>query len=159
MSAPSVGVTLAAGSPAASATAACAPTSRGSARSRGSFPRSTSRVSTTATLGRPRPGTRDVRQALCLGADLAPKVDPTLAALYHRLVVEESRHHISAVCSLAAVLVTRIAACWRNDERYVLRDVDGRGITEAEGRKACAERYKVAAEVRQARRGEPGPSS
>jgi len=37
-------------------------------------------------------------------------------------------------------------------ELYVLKDVDGREITEAEGRKICAERYKVSAEVRAARK-------
>ena len=97
-------------------------------------------------------GDPGLREALYLAADLARKVDPTLAARYHRLVVEEGRHHISAVCTLAAVLATRIAACWRRGERYVLRDVDGTEISEAEGRKICAERYKVSAEVRAARR-------
>lgn len=104
-------------------------------------------------LGPTKAGDPGLREALYLAADLARKVDPTLAARYHRLVVGEGRHHISAVCTLAAVLVTRIAACWRNGQRYVLRDVDGTEITEAaEGRRICAERYTVPAEVRQARR-------
>ncbi|HWC11338.1 MAG TPA: hypothetical protein VG455_08965 [Acidimicrobiales bacterium] len=79
-------------------------------------------------------------------------------ARYHRLVVAEGRHHTSAVCTVAAVLVTRIAACWRRGESYVLRDVDGREITEAEGRVICAERYRVTADQRAARRrvGKPG---
>jgi len=97
-------------------------------------------------------GDPGLREALYLAADLARKVDPTLAARYHRLVVDEGRHHISAVCTLAAVLATRIAACWRRGETYVLREVDGTEITEAEGRKICAERYKVTAEIRAARR-------
>ncbi len=49
-------------------------------------------------------------------------------------------------------MATRIAACWRRGEHYVLRDVDGTEITEAEGRAICAERYKVTAEVRAARK-------
>ena len=102
--------------------------------------------------GLTKAGDPGLREALFLAADLARKVDPTLAARYHRLVVDEGRHHISAVCSIAAVLVTRIAACWRRGECYVLRDVDGTEITDAEGRKICAERYKVSAEVRAARR-------
>ncbi|MFN2606520.1 MAG: transposase [Acidimicrobiales bacterium] len=97
-------------------------------------------------------GDPGLREALFLAADLARKVDPTLADRYHRLVVNEGRHHTSAVCTLAAVMATRIAACWRRDEHYTLRDVDGSEITEAEGRKICAERYKVSAEVRAARR-------
>ena len=49
-------------------------------------------------------------------------------------------------------MATRIAACWRRGELYVLKDVDGTTITDAEGRKICAERYKVSAEVRAARK-------
>jgi hypothetical protein len=35
---------------------------------------------------------------------------------------------------------------------YVLRDVDGTEITEAQGRAICAERYEVSAELRAARK-------
>jgi hypothetical protein len=62
------------------------------------------------------------------------------------------KHHVSAVCTLAPIVMTRIAACWRNGERYILRDVDGRAITEAEGRAICRERYTVTAADRQQRR-------
>lgn len=102
--------------------------------------------------GPTKTGDPGLRQTLYLAAEQARKVDPTLAQRYHRLVVDEGRHHISAICSIAPVLMTRIAACWRNGERYVLRDVDGREITEAEGRAICAERYKITAEMRAARR-------
>ena len=66
--------------------------------------------------------------------------------------MDEGRHHVSAVCALAAVLATRIAACWRRGETYVLRDTEGNEITEEEGRAICAERYKVSAAVRQSPR-------
>jgi hypothetical protein len=102
--------------------------------------------------GLTKAGDPGLREALFLTADLARKVDPTIAQRYHRLVVGEGRHHTSAVCTLAAVMATRIAACWRRGELYVLRDVDGHEITEAEGRAICAERYKVTAEVRAARK-------
>ncbi len=102
--------------------------------------------------GLTKAGDPGLREALFLAADLARKADPTLAARYHRLVANEGRHHTSAVCTLAAVMATRIAACWRRGDHYILRDVDGSEITEAEGRKICAERYKVSAEVRAARR-------
>jgi hypothetical protein len=55
------------------------------------------------------------------------------------------------VCTLAAVLATRIVACWRQGEQYLLRDY-GREITEAEGQAICAERHRISAAVRQARR-------
>ena len=78
-----------------------------------------------------------LRQALFLAADHARKADPTLAARYQRLRAA-GKHHNSALCTLAAVLITRIAACWRNDERYVIRDLDGNPITEEQGRVLCA---------------------
>lgn len=48
--------------------------------------------------------------------------------------------------------MTRIAACWRNGQLYELRDTDGTPITETEGRKICAERYKIDRATRAARR-------
>ena len=88
--------------------------------------------------GPTKAGDPGLRQALFLAADLARKVDPTLAARYHRLYVDAGKHHNSAICTIAAVLVTRIGACWRNGQLYELRDTDGGLITEAEGRKICA---------------------
>lgn len=97
-------------------------------------------------------GDPGLRQALYLAADQARKVDPTLAETYHRLVVDQGKHHNSALCHLGATLITRIAACWRNGERYVLRDVDGREISDTEGRQICADRYRIPPEVRRNRR-------
>lgn len=97
-------------------------------------------------------GDPGLREALYLATEQARKVDPTLAARYHRLVVEDGKHHVSAICTLAPVLMTRIAACWRNGERYILRDIDGRQITETEGRAICRERYTVTAADRHQRR-------
>ena len=97
-------------------------------------------------------GDPGLRQALYLAADLARRVDPTLADRYHRLVVAQGKHHVSALCSVAAGLVTRIAACWRNGQRYELKDIDGTVITEAEGRAICKERYTIDPAVRAARR-------
>jgi hypothetical protein len=71
-----------------------------------------------------------------MAADHARKTDPTLAARYYRLRAA-GKHHNSALCTLAAVLVTRIAACWRNGQLYVLRDLDGNIITDAQGRALC----------------------
>lgn len=102
--------------------------------------------------GLTKAGDPGLRQALYLAADQARKVDPTLAARYHRLVVHQGKHHVSAVCSISSVLITRIAACWRNGEHYVLRDIDGTEITETEGRAICADRYKIDPAVRAARR-------
>ncbi|MPZ73247.1 MAG: IS110 family transposase [Nitriliruptorales bacterium] len=97
-------------------------------------------------------GDPGLREALYLAAEQVRKVDPTFAAKYHRLIIDQGKHHVSAICTLAPMLATRIAACWRNGERYVLRDVDGTKITETDGRKICAQRYTVPPQVRAARR-------
>lgn len=102
--------------------------------------------------GPTKAGDPGLRQAMFLAADFARRVDPTLAARYYRLVVDEGRHHNSALCTIAAVLMGRIAACWRNRQLYVLRDVDGTVIDEVEGRRICAEKYTVTPELRKARR-------
>lgn len=93
-----------------------------------------------------------LRAALFQAADRARKVDPTLAARYQRLMCDTGRHHNSATCTIATVLLTRIVACLRNGTPYQLRDVDGRAITEAEGRAIVAERYQIPPEIRAARR-------
>ena len=70
-------------------------------------------------------GDAGLRQALYMAADHARHIDPTLAQRYYRLVMVEGKHHNSALCSVSAVLITRIAACWRKGELYQLRDEDG----------------------------------
>ncbi len=83
-----------------------------------------------------------LREMLCTAADQARKVDPQIAAKYQRLMTGD-RHHDSAICHLATLLVTRIATCMRNHQPYVLRDVDGTPISEADGRMIVKERYQL----------------
>ena len=82
-----------------------------------------------------------LREMLFAAADKARKVDPQIAAKYQRLTAGD-RHHNSAICHLATGLLTRIAACMRSGQPYVLRDVDGTTITEAQGRAIVKERYQ-----------------
>jgi transposase len=86
--------------------------------------------------GLTKAGDHVLRYALFLAADHARKTDPTMAARYQRLRTG-GKHHTSALCTLAAVLITRIAACWRHHERYVLRDLNGNPISDDEGRALC----------------------
>lgn len=102
--------------------------------------------------GPTKAGDPGLREALYLAADQLRRVDPQLAARYHRLIVDQGKHHDSALCHLAAVVATHVAACWRRHERYTLRDTDGTPITEVQGRAIVAERYKIPDNVRQARR-------
>ena len=66
-----------------------------------------------------------LRQALFMAAGQARRIDPTLAAKYHRLMIDAGKHHNSALCHIATTLLTRIIARWRAGQPYQLRDVDG----------------------------------
>jgi hypothetical protein len=83
-----------------------------------------------------------LREALFLAADHARRLDPSLAARYHRLMTEAGKHHTSAICHIAPALLTRIIACWRTGERYVLRDVDGRPVDPLEARAIISRRSR-----------------
>lgn len=102
--------------------------------------------------GPTKAGDACLREALFMAADHARRVDPTLAARYHRLIVEGGKHHNSAICTIAGVLLTRIAACLRSNAHYELRDTDGTVITEERGRAIVTQRYTIPPEVRAARR-------
>jgi len=118
----------------------------------GLIPRQNSSGLTDTAGGPTKQGDACLRQALFLAADHARKIDPTLAARYQRLMCEAGRHHTSALCTIATVLLTRIVACLRNHTPYQLRDVDGQPITPAQGRAIIAERYQIPPEIRAARR-------
>ncbi len=128
-------------------------TSLAAARSfSGLVPHQNSSGLTDAAGGPTKQGDACLREALFLAADHARKTDPTLAARYQRLMCQTGRHHTSALCTIATMLLTRIVACLRNGTAYQLRDVDGRPITPAQGRVIVAERYQVPPEIRAARR-------
>lgn len=93
--------------------------------------------------GPTKAGDAVLRQALFIAADHARRLDPTLAARYHRLMIQAGKHHNSAVCHIATALLTRMVACWRRGERYVVRDLDGREVTLQEARRIIAERYTI----------------
>ena len=99
-----------------------------------------------------RAGDAALREALFIAADHARRIDPTLAERYHRLMVNAGKHHNSALCHIATTLLTRIVACWRRQERYVIRDGGGRAISVEEGRGDVTERYTVSPELRRVRR-------
>jgi len=92
-----------------------------------------------------------LREALFISANQARRLDPTLAAKYHRLMVDTGKHHNSALCHIATTLLTRVVACWNNHTPYQLRDLDGRPIDPAEARSIIAERYQIPDQLRRAR--------
>lgn len=118
----------------------------------GLIPKQNSSGLTNQAGGPTKRGDACLRAALFQAADRARLVDPQLAARYQRLMCETGRHHNSATCTVATVLLTRIVSCLRQGVPYELRDVDGRPISDAEGRAIVAERYRIPDDVRAARR-------
>jgi transposase len=102
--------------------------------------------------GPTKSGDAPLRESLFIAANWARRIDPTLAHRYHRLMVQEGKHHNSALCHIAATLLTRIVACWRTGEPYLIRDFDGTVLTPQQGRRVCETRYHVASEIRAQRR-------
>ncbi len=92
-----------------------------------------------------------LREAIFMAADHARRIDPTLAARYHRLMVHAGKHHTSALCHVAATLLTRVVTCWRRGKRYVIRDVDGRAVTAAQGKRIVEDHYTIPSELRNPR--------
>lgn len=92
-----------------------------------------------------------LRGALFSAADQARKIDPQIAATYHRLMVAAGKHHTSATCTISATLLTRAVACWRAGTPYVIRDTDGTERTAAEGRAIIAEHFTVPTDIRTTR--------
>ena len=86
-----------------------------------------------------------LREALFMSADAARKIDPTLAQRYHRLMtVDGQAPQFGPVPHLGHTL-TRIVSCWRSQEPYVIRDLDGQPITPEEGRRIVHDRFVVSA--------------
>lgn len=113
-------------------------------------------LAASGTSGRHGPPTKSgdapLREALFMAANQARRIDPTLAARYHRLMVHQGKHHNSALCHISTVLLTRIIACWRARTRYQIRDLDGTPLTAAQGRAIIAAHYRVSDELRAQRR-------
>jgi hypothetical protein len=110
---------------------------------------SVSSSGTQATTGKvTKSGDGLLRHGAFIAADSARRTDPQLAAKYVRLM-EENRHHNDAIIHLAAILLTRVVACWRHGVPYVIRDLDGTELTPEQGRRIVAEHHQVDPEIRQ----------
>lgn len=117
----------------------------------GLIPSLTSSGTSGAHGGPTKRGDALLRGALFSAADQARKIDPQIAATYHRLMVTAGKHHTSATCTIAATLLTRAVACWKAGTPYVIRDTDGAALNTAEGRAVVTEHYTVSADIRSTR--------
>ncbi|MCF2133806.1 MULTISPECIES: IS110 family transposase [Mycetohabitans] len=104
-------------------------------------------------------GSDRIKRALYIAADVARKIDPDLAAVYWRLMVNKGHHHKQAICAVATRLINRIYRVLKTGQPYVLRDQQGNAITVQEGKRIVVAQFTVPLEVRQSRRNQPMPQS
>jgi transposase len=112
-----------------------------------------------SSAGIDRPGQRitksgsdRVKRALYVAADAARKIDPDLASVYSRLMMEKGHHHKQALCAVATRLVNRIHRVLKTGQPYELRDPDGKVISVAAAKQLVQERCSVPVEIRSSRR-------
>lgn len=89
-----------------------------------------------------------LRLAFFQAANAARRVDPQLAALYQRLMVERGHCHTSATVAVARKLAERTWTVLSRGKPYQLRDLDGQPITERGARRLVADQLAVGDEVR-----------
>jgi Transposase IS116/IS110/IS902 family len=89
-----------------------------------------------------------LRLAFYLAGNAARRVDPQLAALYYRLMVERGHCHTQATVAVARKLVERTWTVLHRERPYRLRDLDGEPITTRAAKKLIGERFSVPEAVR-----------
>lgn len=97
-------------------------------------------------------GPDPVKKVAYLGADVARRYDPQIAALYYDQMVHKGKTHPQAVCACATHLLDRVRTVLLEDRPYELRDVDGTPVTPEQARAIIAERYTVPEEIRAQRK-------
>lgn len=93
-----------------------------------------------------------LRHSLFMAAETARRLDPQLAAIYHRQMVDKGNHHTKAVCAVATAIASRLAVVLGEQRPYELRDIDGTPIDAKRAREIIAERYAITPEFRASRR-------
>jgi transposase len=97
-------------------------------------------------------GNDRIKRALYIAADVARKIDPELAAVYWRLMIQRGHHHKQALCAVATRLINRIYSVLKTAREYQLRDLNGQPITVQEGKRIIAEKFTVPDDIRRSRR-------
>lgn len=97
-------------------------------------------------------GPRRLRDQLVRSANTARRLDPQLAEIYHRQMVERGAHHTKALCVVAAKLAERAWLVMSRGEPYVVRDSSGNEVTREQAKEIIAEQFNVSEEVRRRKR-------
>jgi transposase len=89
-----------------------------------------------------------LRLAFYQAANAARRVDPQLAAIYHRLMVTRGHCHTQATVAVARKLVERTWTVLDRGQPYQLRDPDGQPITARAAKMLITEQFTVPDTVR-----------
>jgi transposase len=89
-----------------------------------------------------------LRLAFYQAGNAARRVDPQLAAIYHRLMVTRGHCHTQATVAVARKLVERTWTVLHRGQPYQLRDPDGQPITARAAKALIAEQFTVPDTVR-----------
>lgn len=101
-------------------------------------------------VGHPRmskAGPAWLKRILFIAADAARRVDPQLADVYRRAMVEKGAPHTKAVCAVAPHLLDRLFCLLKEKRPYAFRDLARQPVEKAEAR-ALAQVLAVPEEVR-----------
>ena len=93
-----------------------------------------------------------VKETLYLNAGVARQWDVELGALYYTMRVGHNYPHTKAQIVVATHLANRLYAVWKRDTPYVLRDLQGRPITQAEAHRLIRSHYAIPEAVRKRQR-------
>ena len=98
-------------------------------------------------------GANWLRRQLVQSANTARQIDPELGRIYYVQMVERGAHHNNAAsASWPPTSPSRAWVTLLRQELYVLRDLEGKPISVAEGKAIVAEHFTVSEEVCRRRR-------
>jgi transposase len=93
-----------------------------------------------------------LREALFMAANQARRLDPTLAAKYHRLIAHPGKHHTSAVCHIAATLSPASWPAGAPASAISFVTPTAPALTYDQARAIIAQRYPIPEDLRAIRR-------
>jgi hypothetical protein len=100
-----------------------------------------------------------MRWALFQAGGIGRVYDPQLACVYYREMVYQGKTHMQAMGAVMSHMSARVLAVLREDKPYVLRDIDGRSLSQEEARKIILAKYQVPEEIRRQRRRRKTPGN
>ena len=103
-------------------------------------------------MGMAKAGPARVKKALFQAAEYARRLDPEMAAIYFRQMVQHGKTHRQAMGAVMSHVAARVYVVLKEKRAYELRGADGRPVTRLEARIFIREHLRVPEEIRKLRR-------